>query len=76
MSRNTQAVFNGLGSFGIVGYSQDELETIHLASLDILYNVGVRVDSVEAREDLRRVAASLTRKPILFASLPILWKTR
>ncbi len=50
MTRNTQAVFNGLGSFGIVGYSQDELETIHLASLDILYNVGVRVDSAEARE--------------------------
>ena len=50
MSKNTQAVFNGLGSFGIVGYSQDELETIHLASLDILYNVGLRVESAEARE--------------------------
>ncbi len=50
MGRNTQAVFNGLGSFGIVGYSQDELQTIHLASLDLLQNVGVRVDSAEARE--------------------------
>ena len=50
MKRNKQAVFNGLGSFGIVGYSQDELETIHLATLDILQNVGVRVDSKEARD--------------------------
>lgn len=50
MKRNTQAVFHGLGSFGIVGYSPDELETIHLATLDILQNVGVRVDSTEARE--------------------------
>lgn len=51
MSRkNKQAVFNGLGSFGIVGYSQDELQTIHLASLDVLNSVGVRVDSLEARE--------------------------
>lgn len=50
MKRNTQAVFNGLGSFGIVGYSQDELQTIHLATLDVLRNVGVRVDSKEARD--------------------------
>ena len=50
MKRNTQAVFNGLSSFGIVGYSQDELQTIHLATLDILKNVGVRVDSKEARD--------------------------
>ena len=50
MKRNTQAVFNGLGSFGIVGYSQDELQTIHLATMDVLRNVGVRVDSKEARD--------------------------
>ena len=50
MKRNKQAVFNGLGSFGIVGYSQDELQTIHLATLDILRNVGVRVDSKAARD--------------------------
>ncbi len=50
MKRNTQSVFNGLSSFGIVGYSQDELQTIHLATLDILKNVGVRVDSKEARD--------------------------
>lgn len=50
MKRNKQAVFNGLGSFGIVGYSQDELQTIHLATLDVLNNVGVRVDSKTARD--------------------------
>lgn len=50
MKRNKQAVFNGLGSFGIVGYSNDELQTIHLATLDVLQNVGVRVDSKVARE--------------------------
>ncbi len=50
MKRNKQAVFNGLGSFGIVGYSPDELQTIHLATLDVLNNVGVRVDSKEARD--------------------------
>lgn len=50
MKRNTQAVFHGLGSFGIAGYSEDELETIHLATLDVLAHVGVRVDSEEARD--------------------------
>ncbi len=50
MKRNKQAVFHGLGSFGIVGYSPDELQTIHLATLDVLNNVGVRVDSKKARD--------------------------
>lgn len=50
MKRNKQAVCNSLGSFGIIGYSPDELQTIHLATLDVLNNVGVRVDSEAARE--------------------------
>ena len=50
MKRNKQAVFNGLGSFGIIGYSPDELQTIHLATLDVLNNVGVRVYSRRARD--------------------------
>lgn len=49
LSRNAQAVCNRLGSFGIVGYSQDELQSIHLATLDVLQNVGVKVESKEAR---------------------------
>lgn len=50
MIRNPQAVFHKLGSFGIAGYSRDELEVIHLATLDVLQNVGVLVSSKEARD--------------------------
>ena len=38
------------GSFGLNVFSPDDLERIHLATLDVLWNVGVQVKSQEARE--------------------------
>lgn len=50
MSRNLHAGFNRVDGFGVNVFSQDELEAIHLATLDVLQHVGVRVDSKEAQE--------------------------
>jgi trimethylamine--corrinoid protein Co-methyltransferase len=38
------------GSFGLNVFSQDDLEQIHRATLDVLWNVGIQVKSPQARE--------------------------
>ncbi len=38
------------GSFGLNVFSQDDLEQIHLATLDVLWNIGLKVGSPHARE--------------------------
>ena len=38
------------GSFGLNVFSPDDLEQIHLATLDVLWNVGLQVKSQQARE--------------------------
>ncbi|NIQ37367.1 MAG: hypothetical protein GTN81_02085 [Proteobacteria bacterium] len=40
------------GSFGLNALSDDDLEQIHLATLDVLWNIGLRVKSPKAREIL------------------------
>jgi Trimethylamine:corrinoid methyltransferase len=50
MSRNAQASFTQMGSFGVNVFSQDELYSIHCATLDVLQHVGVRVNSKKAQE--------------------------
>ena len=39
-------------SFGLNVLSQDDLEQIHLATLDVLWNIGLQVDSPKARKIL------------------------
>lgn len=50
MSRNLHAVFNHSDGYGINVLSKDEMNAIHLATLDVLQHVGVKVDSEEAQE--------------------------
>lgn len=50
MSRNAHAFINRIDGFGIAGFSNDELTAIHCATLDVLQNTGVKVDSKEAQE--------------------------
>ncbi|MBW2059218.1 MAG: trimethylamine methyltransferase family protein [Deltaproteobacteria bacterium] len=38
------------GSFGLNVFSDDDLEQIHLATLDVLWNIGLQVGSPKARE--------------------------
>jgi trimethylamine--corrinoid protein Co-methyltransferase len=38
------------GSFGLNVFSDDDLEQIHLATLDVLWNIGLKVGSHDARE--------------------------
>lgn len=37
------------GSFGINVFSQDDLDQIHMATLDVLWNIGLLVKSPKAR---------------------------
>ena len=37
-------------SFGLNVFSQDDLEQIHMATLDVLWNIGIKVKSPRARE--------------------------
>lgn len=50
MIRRQSVAFNRLGSFGIMGPSDDEIHAIHLGTLEILNDVGVKVYSKEARD--------------------------
>jgi trimethylamine--corrinoid protein Co-methyltransferase len=50
LPRNLHAGFSRIDGFGVNVLSQDEISAIHLATLDVLEHVGVRVDSEEARE--------------------------
>ncbi len=40
------------GSFGLNVFSNDDLEQIHMATLDVLWNIGMQVKSAQAREIL------------------------
>ncbi|NIM96558.1 MAG: Trimethylamine methyltransferase MttB, partial [candidate division Zixibacteria bacterium] len=40
------------GSFGLNVFSDDDLEHIHLATLDVLWSIGIKVKSPKAREIL------------------------
>jgi trimethylamine--corrinoid protein Co-methyltransferase len=40
------------GSFGLNVFSQDDLEQIHLTTLDVLWNIGLKIKSPQAREIL------------------------
>lgn len=48
--RNLQAGSNRLGGLGLNMFTNDELMDIHLATLHVLWNIGVRVESQEAIE--------------------------
>ena len=40
------------GSFGLNVFSPDDLEQIHMATLDVLWNIGLQVKSSNARKIL------------------------
>ncbi len=48
--RNIQPGFSQTAGIGLKMYSDDELQRLHLATLDVLWNVGVKVQSPEALE--------------------------
>lgn len=62
MSRNLHAGFNRIDGFGVNVLSHDEQTAIHLATLDVLHHVGVRVDSKEAQEIFAGGGASVDPK--------------
>lgn len=65
MSRNLHATFNRLDGYGVNTLSQDEIGAIHLATLDVLAHVGVRVDSKEAREILGDHGATVDHESLI-----------
>ncbi len=50
MINGLRAASDRMSGIGLKMFTDDELWDIHLATLDILWNVGVRVDSEKARE--------------------------
>ena len=50
MARGLRANANVMTSLGLNMFTDDELWEVHLATLDVLWNVGVKVESKEARE--------------------------
>ena len=57
-------------SLGLNMFTDDELWEVHLATLDVLWNVGVKVEKVkEAREILQESVVPLMRILISLKSL-------
>lgn len=50
------------GGFGLNVFSQDDLQQIHLATLDVLWDIGLRVKSPKAREILGDNGCVVDRK--------------
>lgn len=50
MGRNLQAGFSRIDGMGLNMFTEDELFALHCATLDVLKNTGVKVDSQEARD--------------------------
>lgn len=60
--RSLQAGLNGLQGLELKVFSNDELMNIHLATLDVLWNIGVKVESEEAMEIFDGGGCTVDRK--------------
>ena len=63
------------GSFGLNVFSQNDLEQIHRATLDVLWNVGIQVKSPKAREIFGDHGCVVDEKTDVVKIPPIWWKT-
>lgn len=62
MRKNFQAALNAVHGFGLKMFTEDELYAIHLATLEVLDKVGVKVPSEEALEIFDGGGAIVDRK--------------
>ena len=62
MSNNPLAGFNGISGFGLNIFSDDELYAIHCATLDVLKNSGLKINSKEAQDIYQAGGCTVDRK--------------
>lgn len=59
--RNPQAGASFISGFGLNAFSSDQLDAIHCATLEVLKNTGIKVESEEAVEIFQSAGASVER---------------
>lgn len=62
MGKNFRAGYNQLSGFGIDMFTDDELYALHLSTLEVLHDVGVRVEAPDAQEALASVGCVIDKK--------------
>ncbi len=60
--KNERAGFTQLAGFSINIFSEDELYALHLSTLEVLNDVGIRVNAADAREVLAAAGANVDKK--------------
>jgi len=53
------------GSFGLNVLSPDDLDQIHMATLDVMWSIGIKVDSATARQLLGDNGAMVMKNPVV-----------
>ena len=62
MGKNIHAGINRLHGFGVNMFTDDELYTLHLATLEILRDVGIGITAPDAQEALAAVGCIVDKK--------------
>ncbi len=62
MGKNFHAGINKLSGFGVQMFTDDELYTLHLATLEVLRDVGIGVKAADAQEALAAVGCLVDKK--------------
>ena len=60
--RNSKAGYNTLNGYGLNAFTNHELEAIHAATLQILWNTGIKVETPEALDIFASSGATVHRK--------------
>lgn len=60
--RNSKAGYQTLNGYGLNAFSDQELEAVHAATLQILWNTGIKVETPEALDIFEAAGASVNRK--------------
>jgi trimethylamine--corrinoid protein Co-methyltransferase len=60
--RNGKAGFHSSNGYGLSAFTKEELEAIHVATLQVLSNTGVKVEMTEAIEIFASAGATVLRK--------------
>lgn len=60
--RNTKAGFNTIGGYGLNAFTKEELDAIHFATLQLLWNTGIKVENPEAMDIFEKNGATVHRK--------------
>ncbi|MEH0020370.1 MAG: trimethylamine methyltransferase family protein [Desulfobacter sp.] len=60
--RNTKAGFSTQSGYGLTAFTDQELEAVHAATLQILWNTGIKVETPEALDIFEQAGADVRRK--------------